>query len=104
MRCLERKLENKEIEMDLLDCMTSDATMENENQSDDSSSGNSVLKTRCVPPSPKLRPRNPNRKVHSSTIVESTDSSSDPPPEPIEAPLMLKALIEKFKRAGHGVA
>lgn len=87
--------------MDPLDFVTSDVTIENENQSDDSSSGSSVFKTQCIPTSPKLRPRNPIRKVRSSKVVESTDSSSDSPPEPIGRPLTLKALIEKFKKKKH---
>nr|XP_051682961.1 TATA box-binding protein-associated factor RNA polymerase I subunit D-like [Oryctolagus cuniculus] len=84
-------------EMDPLDHMTSDATMEIDNESDDSSSGSSVFKIQCVPSSPNWRPKNTIRKpIHSSKIVETTDSSSDSSVEP--RPLTLKALIAKFKK------
>lgn len=81
--------------MDSLDCLVSDAAVEVENQSDDSSSGSSLFKTQCVTSPPKRRQRNPTRKfVHSPESV--TDSSSDSSMEP--KPLTLKAIFERFKK------
>lgn len=81
-----------------LDYITaSDSAVENENQSDNSSSGSSLFKTQCVPCSPKRRQRNPVRKcVSSLESVQARDSSSDSSFEP--RPLTLKAIFERSKK------
>ncbi|XP_004709020.1 TATA box-binding protein-associated factor RNA polymerase I subunit D [Echinops telfairi] len=78
--------------------MTSDLTAPEEfaNQSDDSeSSGSSLFKTQCVPPSPKRRRQSPQRRSVPADSAWARDSSSDSSWEP--RPLTLKAVFERFK-------